>query len=723
MAVKNLLFIAIDDLFSVRKHRNVYGITIQTPNLDRLLAGCDFQQAFAPIALCAPVRAAVMSGYTPWQLGLLNNETEWSTVLSPSHMWRMRLREKGFYMASVGKIDHGYSPDVLLSARLYDIPEPDLDENPGSASTTVDNGGEAGGIGFETHEELFFDYQVAEFAANFLSTYDGDRPFYLGVGFRHPHSNWDLPQRFFEDIDHTDITPPADWNAGWDEMTPFARNMFAVANYLADPPSTWNPTQLEEWQKTVRNYIAAIHHMDEHLGTLLDAFEASDHAANTLIVCYSDHGYELYSHAHIRKFTLWEQACCAPFFIVDPDEPARAITAPVSFLDIAPTIADYFGLAIPTNRQGISLKGIVKGTATADPDRMVLTAWYGSISGRTNEYRVTVYSSGEGELFHIPTDPWAQHNLAESEASLFSDLRTEALLMAKDYGIAVVENGVDASKPTPMTSLLGLSHGSEMVIGGNAYVSYDDLMPTNVARGYTRWWGYPGASGDVLRIPMGVEEYGGPWASAIAEGTFSVIGTDTANKIDLVDTHVSSNITLKLRGGADVVLPIKCTVNIDLGPGNDYLMGGGDKPMTLIGGAGDDTIIGGKDVDSITGGVGNDSIMAGEGNDTITGGPGSDIIFGEAGDDRIIVDSGSDTINPGDGADTIVYRRTGRVQTYNGFANTDTIDLADWSPLQPVTVTQVSGNVEITAALEKIVVTSATRATVVSRITGATVAP
>jgi arylsulfatase A-like enzyme len=728
MTVKNLLFIAIDDLFSVRRHRSVYGITIQTPNLDRLLAGCDFRAAFAPIALCAPVRAAVMSGYTPWQLGLLNNETEWSTVLQPSQMWRMRLREAGFYMVSAGKIDHGYSPDVLLSARMYDVPEPQFTDDPGTEDPFVDYGGEAGGKGYTSGDEKFFDYQVAEYVANFLATYDGDRPFYCGCGFRHPHSNWDLPERFFTAIDHTDIVPPADWNVGWDAMTNFAENMFAVGDYHREPPSAWNPTQLEEWQKTVRNYIAAIHHMDEHLGTVLDALEASDHADNTLIVCYSDHGYELYSHAHIRKFTLWEQACIAPFFIVDPDHGARAVEAPVSMLDIGPTILDYFGLSIPAGRQGISLKGVVQGTATADPDRMVPTAWYGSVSGTVVvdgvRYRVTLYQTGEGEMFRLDTDPWCQVNIAATNPTLFAALRTLLLLLAEAWGIRVAENGVDVSKPTPFASYVGLTHDDEMVVGGRAYVSYDDLMPANIGRGRQRWWGYPGASGAVLRIPVGVEEYGAPWASAIVEGTFTVVGNEGPNTIDLVDTHVSSNITLRLRGGDDVVLPIKCVVNIDLGPGNDYVMGGGDHPMTLAGGAGADTIVAGSGADSITGGSGADSIVAGGGADTIAGGDGADLLRGEGGADVIIVDAGADTVYGGSEADTFRIRRTGRVVTIADFASGDAdIDLSDWAGIQPVTVTQVSGDVEITAALERIVLTTATRSQVVARITGATVAP
>lgn len=707
----NILLVAFDDLFDVWRYRTSFGITIQTPNLDRLAAkGTRFANAFCPISICGPVRAAVMSNYTPWELGILNNFGFWEKVLRVDQLWPSQLRTKGYYLTSVGKIYHGYSPQALLDGAMYDVDVRDLALEPDTSNYT-DRGGDGGGLAFNEGDTEWYDYQCAQDTIDFINGYPtGGRPFYRECGFHHPHSPQNAPAAYFDAIDETLIAPPAAWEAGWD-LLQFEADQFV--NKDVGAPSTWDADTLDEFQKTIRNYIAAVHYADDQFGRVLDALEASPHNSDTVVVLYSDHGYHLYSHYHYRKFTLWEEACAAPLIVYDPTRTAQVVTEPVSFLDIGPTILDYAGLPVPSEAKGQSLKAVIEG-GTA-PDRMILSAWFGSVSGRTGDYRVTVYTDGTGSLFDMSTDLWAQNDIKDSDPATYNTLRDELLELAEDWGIKFVSQGVDLSRPTPFAAYLGRVHGTEPIVG-RAFVSFGDFEPDLVAPGYNKAWQYPNEDGDVMRMRMGVDA----WELATPNGEindFGIVGTPDGDTFDIADITSGNRVTITGGSGDDIVQQTYATIVAYMGEGADLFGGSRDKSVTVEGGSGDDTLMGSDVGDSIKGGSGADSIDGGDGNDTIIAGRGDDTINTGDGDNDVTLDAGSNTVNCGSGANVIRIYRTGQPQTINDFSGE--LDLSDWSGLGTVAVTQVGGDVTLTAGFEKITVTSDTATAVAGAVTGA----
>lgn len=77
------------------------------------------------------------------------------------------------------------------------------------------------------------------------------------------------------------------------------------------------------------------------------------------------------------------------------------------------------------------------------------------------------------------------------------------------------------------------------------------------------------------------------------------------------------------------------------------------KPITLVGGAGNDTLLGGSVNDVLGGNSGNDSIVGGSGNDIITGLDGNDVVNAGAGLDTVDGGNGNDTITGDDGNDSL----------------------------------------------------------------------
>ena len=61
-----------------------------------------------------------------------------------------------------------------------------------------------------------------------------------------------------------------------------------------------------QWRPAVQGYLASIAYADALVGRLLDALAQSPSAHNTIVVLWSDHGWQLGEKEHWRKFGLWE---------------------------------------------------------------------------------------------------------------------------------------------------------------------------------------------------------------------------------------------------------------------------------------------------------------------------------------------------------------------------------------------------------------------------------
>ena len=107
----HICVIWIDDLIDIFTWRSAFGISIQTPNIDRLMAeGTRFANAYATVPLCAPCRAELATGLSPFRSGLVDLNRFWRDVLPPTASWVYDLRRAGFKTFTTGKVDANYKP-------------------------------------------------------------------------------------------------------------------------------------------------------------------------------------------------------------------------------------------------------------------------------------------------------------------------------------------------------------------------------------------------------------------------------------------------------------------------------------------------------------------------------------------------------------------------------------------------------------------------------------
>ena len=124
-----------------------------------------------------------------------------------------------------------------------------------------------------------------------------------------------------------------------------------------------------EYSAFVRAYLASVAYADHNLGLVLDHLQACGLWDDTLIVLWSDHGWQFGEKLAFRKFTLWERALRVPLIFAGGGLPPRTVRAPVSLVDVAPTVMSLLGQPVPKAFSGQDLAPTVRrGRPPARPD-------------------------------------------------------------------------------------------------------------------------------------------------------------------------------------------------------------------------------------------------------------------------------------------------------------------------------------------------------------------
>ncbi|MGI9244111.1 MAG: sulfatase-like hydrolase/transferase, partial [Verrucomicrobiales bacterium] len=175
-------------------------------------------------------------------------------------------------------------------------------------------------------------------------------------------------------------------------------------------------------------YLASVSFADAMLGRLLDALEQSPNANNTIVVLWSDHGWQLGEKQHWRKFALWDNVARCPLFIRLPDgtsagEKCQRVT---SLMDIYPTLLALCQLPPRPQLDGRSLLPLLE-EPSAEWDHPALTSYdITEFAVTTEDWRYIRYLDDSEELYDLRNDPEEWHNLAGSP----EHTGTKALLAA-----------------------------------------------------------------------------------------------------------------------------------------------------------------------------------------------------------------------------------------------------------------------------------------------------
>ncbi|WP_374449480.1 sulfatase [Stella sp.] len=273
---------------------------VRTPNLDRLAAGAlRFRHAATPFPLCSPARAGLWTGLHAHRHGVADNIYREPDALAGRGRTTVfpALRAAGYRTGYVGKWHLGEA-------------RPDgFDHWSGynsAASHWIDGAG----------ARVWRPDRETDEAAGLLRDWSSGPPFLLVVSYYPPHPPYDAPDA-------------------------------ELARYRG----TGNPHPA---------YYAAVDALDSRIGRLLDMLAARRQARPAAVLFCSDHGETFRSERGSKRSTE-EGAIRVPLLLDAPSVVPGDVDAPVTLLDVAPTLAGLAGL--PSAGDGDDLLRIAAGIA------------------------------------------------------------------------------------------------------------------------------------------------------------------------------------------------------------------------------------------------------------------------------------------------------------------------------------------------------------------------
>ena len=462
----NVLFIAVDDMADWVGYLDGHPDAL-TPNMDWLASqGIYFTNAHCVSPICGPSRASVLTGMRPETTGVYTNKGTYIDYVPEAVSLPRYFRDHDYIVKGAGKINHAlgmvvaenwdeYGPDCGVVGSPFTHEElvtegMDPTRVVSRLNCTLPMNGGLSLIDRPTMTWDTFDWgpldiddsgmpdgEIAEWAVSQLET-DHEKPFFLAVGFYKPHQPFFVPRKYFDMYDLDRIKLPPTIEGDLDDV-PQPGKDFAHAAWSAGTHKT--VVEHNQWHEGIRAYLATISFADAQIGKVLHALERSPHANNTWIILWSDHGWSLGQKEHWGKHEPWKASVRVPFIIVPPpghsgEEVPRGnpCSAPVSLLDIYPTLIEICGLPAKDNLEGQSLLPLIKVPDREWQEAVVTSVGRGSHSVFTLQWRYIHYFDGSEELYQLKEDPHEWTNLAgNSEYNAIKEKMAALIPLDRNY--------------------------------------------------------------------------------------------------------------------------------------------------------------------------------------------------------------------------------------------------------------------------------------------------
>ncbi|MCH2433387.1 MAG: choline-sulfatase [Acidimicrobiales bacterium] len=321
---------------------------VQTPNIDLLAArGMRFDAAYCNSPLCAPARAAFLTGQAITRIGAWDNAAEFAASV-PTFAHHLRLM--GYRTCLSGKM-HFIGPDQLhgferrLTTDIYPAdfawtPNWDRpDERIARWYHGMDSLLEAGQATMTYQIE--YDDEVGFTACRrlFDLARTPGRPFMLVASFIHPHDPYVARPEWWDLYDHDTIDLPAEV----DPATLDPHSLRIRAGTEADVVST-----TEDHVRNARHaYYANVSYFDHWVGRLLATLEETGMADSTVVVLTSDHGDMLGDRGNWFKMSFFERSVRVPLILAGAGVGHGVVANPVSHVDLLPTLVDIARANVP----------------------------------------------------------------------------------------------------------------------------------------------------------------------------------------------------------------------------------------------------------------------------------------------------------------------------------------------------------------------------------------
>lgn len=433
---------------------------IQTPHLDRLAAeGVLFETAITPTSVCAPARAALMTGYAPSRIHFTSNghyladqQDTLPALLTQAGYWTQALGKMHFKGPGAGfhkpwEITYGFQDMVLSEETRWVRQARDMESVAFDAydqyllSLGLWGWDIQGSIGYNEIKPLISplpeEYGVTAWLGNRTVDWLRERrqePFFLFSSFVKPHPPFNPPENWAAMYDPYSLPPPV--------RAP--HELCRKNPHYADTRRRRKWDLYSEYAERLSRayYYADVSLIDKHVGRILDTLEEQGLRDNTYVIFTSDHGDMLGDHWMWLKTIGYDGSARVPLIVAGPGVPrgVRVTGSVVNTLDIFATILDRAGVPVAENRPSRDLLRYVTGEHPASSEYVVSEV--GKIGRRCRSIRTTgwLYMHWEGggyeELYDLQRDPGQLEDLAAvpGRAGIRRELRTTLIDWLRQWG-------------------------------------------------------------------------------------------------------------------------------------------------------------------------------------------------------------------------------------------------------------------------------------------------
>ncbi|WP_121616491.1 sulfatase family protein [Virgibacillus halodenitrificans] len=430
----NIIFMMSDDHAS--HAMSCYGSAInETPNLDRIAnEGMRFDNCFCTNSICAPSRAAILTGQYNHKNGVRTLGDQFD---SRQTTVQRLLKENGYQTALIGKwhLGHGGHHDPADFDYWNVLPGQGDYHDP----TMIEMGEEKVAKGYVTDV-------ITDLSLDWMKNRDKEKPFMLMYHHKAPHRPWEPDEKHKHMYEDIDIPEPYSFHDDYEGKAEAAKEAtmridrdLMKRDVKADPPEGLSDKELKSWyyQRYIKDYLRCVASIDDNVGRVLDFLEDEGLAENTIVIYTSDQGFFLGDHGWYDKRFMYEESLRMPFIIRYPKaiRPGSTTKDFALNVDFAETFLDYAGVPVPDFMQGRSLRPVLEEDTPADWQTSMYYRYWEHLSKehkvgahygiRTHDYKliyyygkalgaadaVDEYREPEWELYDLKKDPYEMTNV------------------------------------------------------------------------------------------------------------------------------------------------------------------------------------------------------------------------------------------------------------------------------------------------------------------------
>jgi arylsulfatase A-like enzyme len=417
----NIVFILIDDL-----RWDELGVVghpfIKTPNIDRIgKEGALFSNAFITTPLCSPSRAGFLTGQYAHTNGITDN-VDRSAASHKLVTFPLLLHQSGYETAFVGKWHMGND----------DTPRPGFDRWVSFMGQGTYINPDFNEDGVSVKSSGYITDILSSYAVEFIKRRH-DKPFLIYLAHKAIHPEVMQHGDGSVNLAHAELFIPAERhrNLYAGRTIPRRPNYKrapegkpALQRRIGDLPPLGAATATRD--ESILGRQRSLMAIEEGVGKILKALEEIKQLDNTILVLASDNGYFYGEHGlSVERRLAYEESIRMPLLVryhklVKPGTVRNEFALNI---DLAPTLLELAGVAVPSTMQGQSLVPLLDGKRPAWRNSFLIEyysdrvfprmAQMGYKAVRNERWKYIHYLELEGmdELYDLKTDPYEMKNL------------------------------------------------------------------------------------------------------------------------------------------------------------------------------------------------------------------------------------------------------------------------------------------------------------------------